>query len=131
MKIIFNIPLKTADASGVITELDPETVGDALYDLALAGFFGAAGILDPHGINILIAEFDYAELRAAGGQSTTQIAHTLCKQFDLPHVAIYNTALDHGQLVGPEADIAGDFDRGAFFLVNGKNPEPVVAEVLQ
>lgn len=126
MHIIFNIGLESKDADGNVITLDPEAVCEFTHELAGVGFWGA--VLESHTEQTLVIEFDYAELRQHA--SFTGLALEICERFSQDCVAVYNTALEAGQLIGPKADEWGVFNPGYFFLVDGTHPVAAQPEVL-
>ena len=126
MRIIFNIGLQSKDAGGNAIALDPEAVCEFIHGLANCGFYGA--LLESRTEPTLVLDFDYAELRRAG--SFTYLAKRICERFNQDCVAVYNTALEAGQLIGPRAEAWGDFNPEYFFLVDGTHPVAAHPEVL-
>ena len=126
MQIIFNIGLGTKDAAGNVGLLDAEAVCEFVHELAGCGFYGA--LLESRTEPTLVLEFDYAELRQH--TSFTDVALEICERFNQDCVAVYNTALEAGQLIGPRAEAWGDFNPGYFFLVDGTHPVATQPEVL-
>lgn len=126
MRIIYNIGLESKDASGNVIALDPEAVCEFTHELAGVGFWGA--VLESHTEQTLVIEFDYAELRQHA--SFTALANRICEQFNQDCVAVYNTALGAGQLIGPRAEAWGEFNPEYFFLVDGTHPVATQPEVL-
>ena len=126
MHIIFNIGLESKDAEGNVIALDHEAVCEFTHELAGVGFWGA--IHESHTEQTLVIEFDYAELRKHIG--ATKLAYRICERFNQDCVAVYNTALEAGQLIGPRAEAWGDFNPEYFFLVDGTHPVAAQPEVL-
>ena len=126
MQIIFNIGLETKDAAGNVGLLDVEAVCEFIHELAGCGFYGA--LLESRTEPTLVLEFDYAELREHA--SITDVALEICERFNQDCVAVYNTALEAGQLIGPRAEAWGDFNPEHFFLVDGTHPVASQPEVL-
>ena len=126
MRIIFNIGLETKDAAGNAIALDPEAVCEFTHELAGVGFWGA--VLESHTEQTLVIEFDYAEPRENIG--VTELAYRICERFNQDCVAVYNTTLEAGQLIGPRAEAWGEFNPDYFFLVDGTHPVATQAEVL-
>lgn len=126
MHIIFNIGLESKDADGNVIALDPEAVCEFTHELAGVGFWGA--VLESHTEQTLVIEFDYAELRQHA--SFTNVALKICESFNQDCVAVYNTALEAGQLIGPRAEAWGEFNPEYFFLVDGTHPVATQPEVL-
>ena len=127
MQIIFNIGLEAKDAAGNVSLVEHEEVCEFVHELAGCGFYGA--LLESHTEPTLVLGFDYAELRENIG--VTKLAYRICERFHQECVAVYNTGLQAGQLIGPQAEAWGDFDNERFFLVNGANPVATQPEVLQ
>ena len=126
MQIIFNIGLETKDAAGNVIVLDPEAVCEFVHELAGCGFHGA--LLESRTEPTLVLEFDHAELRQHA--SFTNVALKICERFNQDCVAVYNTTLEAGQLIGPRAEAWGEFNPEYFFLVDGTHPVATQAEVL-
>lgn len=126
MQIIFNIGLETKDAAGNVGLLDVEAVCEFIHELTSCGFYGA--LLESRTEPTLVLEFDYAELREHA--SITDVALEVCERFNQDCVAVYNTALEAGQLIGPRAEAWGDFNPEYFFLVDGTHPVASQPEVL-
>lgn len=126
MRIIYNIGLGAKDAAGNVSLLDHEAVCEFVHELANCGFYGS--LLESHTEPTLVLEFDYAELRKHIG--ATKLAYRICEQFKQDCVAVYNTALEAGQLIGPRAEAWGDFNPEYFFLVDGTHPVAAQPEVL-
>ena len=126
MQIIFNIGLETKDAAGNVIALDPEAVCEFFHELAGCGFHGA--LLKSRTEPTLVLEFDYAEPRENIG--VTELAYRICERFNQDCVAVYNTTLEAGQLIGPRAEAWGDFNPDYFFLVDGTHPVAAQPEVL-
>lgn len=126
MRIIYNIGLQSKDADGNVIALDLEAVCEFVHELANCGFYGA--LLESRTEPTLVLDFDYAELREHIG--TTKLAYRVCERFNQDCVAVYNTALEAGQLIGPRAESWGDFNPEYFFLVDGTHPVAAQPEVL-
>lgn len=128
MRIIFNIGLESKDADGNVIALDPGVVCEYLHELANCGFYGA--LFESHTEQTLVVDFDYAELRQLASFSFTGLANRICERFNQDCVAVYNTAFEVGQLIGPRAEARGDFNPECFFLVDGTHPVAAQPEVL-
>lgn len=126
MQIIFNIGLETKDAAGNVGLLDAEAVCEFIHGLTNCGFYGA--LHESRTEPTLVLEFDYAELRENIG--LTKLAYRICERFHQDCVAVYNTGLEAGQLIGPRAEAWGDFNPEYFFLVDGTHPVAAQPEVL-
>ena len=126
MRIIFNIGLESKDANGNVIALEPEAVCEFIHGLTNCGFYGA--LLESRTEQTLVLEFDYAELREHA--SLTDVALEVCEQFNQDCVAVYNTGLEAGHLIGPRAEAWGDFNPEYFFLVDGTHPVAAQPEVL-
>lgn len=128
MRIIYNIGLETKDAAGNVSLLDHEAVCEFVHELANCGFYGA--LLESRTEPTLVLDFDYAELRQHASFSLTGLANRICERFNQDCVAVYNTALEAGQLIGPRAEAWGEFNPEYFFLVDGTHPVASQPEVL-
>ena len=126
MQIIFNIGLEAKDAAGNVSLVEHGEVCEFVHELAGCGFYGS--LLESHTEPTLVLEFDYAELREHA--SITDVALEICEHFNQDCVAVYNTALEAGQLIGPRAEAWGDFNPEYFFLVDGTHPVATAPEVL-
>lgn len=126
MQIIFNIGLETKDAAGNVSLAEHEEVCEFVHELAGCGFYGA--LLESRTEPTLVLEFDYAELRK--NISVTKLAYRICERFHQECVAVYNTGLQAGQLIGPQAEAWGEFNSEYFFLVDGTHPVASQPEVL-